>query len=102
MNSRQHIPGPHGAIPPAQSAGRVPAWVRIGALALAGACIAIGEPWRAWHPLELAMDVLAPCMLAALALARTWNDGFVRLSLLACGLLACACLASWRWLTLNA
>lgn len=48
------------------------------------------------------MDVLAPGMLAALALARTWNDGFVRLSLLACGLLACACLASWRWLTLNA
>lgn len=82
--------------------GPVPVWFRIGAAACAVLCVVIGAPWRAWHPLELAMDVLAPLMMLSLALARRWDDTLVRVSLALCAALCVTMLAAWCWLTLNA
>jgi len=91
-----------GVRSPMSGSGPVPAWVRLGATACAVVCIVIGAPWRAWHPLELAMDVLVPLMLLALSFARRWDGTMLRVSL-ALGVASwAAMLAAWRWLTLNA
>ena len=82
--------------------GPVPVWARIGAAACAVLCVVIGAPWRAWHPLELAMDVLAPLMMLSLAFARRWDGTLVRVSLTLGVASWVAMLAAWRWLTLNA
>ena len=82
--------------------GPVPIWIRIGAITCAVLCIVIGAPWRAWHPLELAMDVFAPLMMLSLAFARRWDGTLLRVSLTLCVALGVAMLAAWRWLTLNA
>lgn len=82
--------------------GPVPVWARICAAACGVLCVVIGAPWRAWHPLELAMDVLAPLMMLSLAFARRWDGTLVRVSLVLCVALSVAMLAAWRWLTLNA
>lgn len=82
--------------------GPVPMWVRTGAAACAVVCVMIGAPWQAWHPLELAMDVLAPLMMVSLAFARGWDSTLLSVSLVLGAVLWVAMLAAWRWLTLNA
>ncbi|MBA3930146.1 MAG: hypothetical protein C0521_11235 [Xanthomonas sp.] len=82
--------------------GPVPMWVRTGAAACAVVCVMIGAPWHAWHPLELAMDVLAPLMMVSLAFARRWDSTLLSVSLVLGAVLWVAMLAAWRWLTLNA
>ncbi|MBL8257148.1 MAG: hypothetical protein JNJ62_11150 [Pseudoxanthomonas mexicana] len=82
--------------------GPVPMWVRTGAAACAVVCVMIGAPWHAWHPLELAMDVLAPLMMVSLAFAHRWDSTLLSVSLVLGAVLWVAMLAAWRWLTLNA
>lgn len=82
--------------------GPVPMWVRTGAAACAVVCVMIGAPWHAWHPLELAMDVLAPLMMVSLAFARRWDSTLLSVSLVLGAVLWVAMLAAWRCLTLNA
>ena len=75
---------------------------RIAYLATALVTVAVGQIWVYWHPIELVMDIAAPCMFLFLALARCWRDVFVKLSVASAIVLVVAMLAAAKWMTIPA
>ena len=66
--------------------------------AIAGALVVVGRIWVYVHPLEFAMDVLAPMAAVFLGFARRHDDTFVKLSLAATGALVLVMIAAAEWL----
>ena len=60
--------------------------------------VVVGRVWVYVHPLELAMDVLAPMAAIFLVFARRRDDTFVKLSLAATGALMLVMIAAAEWL----
>ncbi|MEL1265326.1 hypothetical protein [Pseudoxanthomonas putridarboris] len=75
-----------------------PAWARLAFLACAAICAIVGQAWVPWHPLELAMDLLAPLMFVFLSFARTPDDQWARFALASRIALIAVMLAAAKWM----
>lgn len=59
---------------------RIGMGLRVTSFVLAVICIGAGQAWEAWHPLELAMDLLAPTSFLLLATAPSLESWVAKAS----------------------